>query len=127
MRGAGGGCRKEVQPDLLRLDGLLGLAADGGLEVVRRALLDRLEVAAAAGARRAAPDGLDAPVVAAAGRARERARGAALPLLVERVAAAAGAHDVRAAVAGALGRRTLRHCGWVASKRPGGGWLRVAS
>ena len=81
----------------------------GGLEVVRDAAVDHLQVAAAAGAGAAALDGLHGPVVAAAAGARVGAGGAALPLDVVGVAATATAQNVRAPVALTHRRRTLRH------------------
>ena len=78
--------------------------------MVLDAAVDDLGVALAAGAGDTALDRLDGPVVATALGVGVSARGAALPLLVERRLAAATAEDVGAPVAGTLRGGSLRHC-----------------
>jgi hypothetical protein len=85
------------------------LGLDGGLEVVLDAAVDLLKVTAAASAGATALDGLHGPVEATAGGAGVGAGGAALPLDVEGVLAAATAQNVSAAVARTHRGGTLGH------------------
>ena len=85
------------------------LCLDVGLEVVLDAAVDLLEVAAAASAGASALDGLDGPVEASAASAGIGACCAALPLDVVRIATAAAAQNVGAAVARTHRCGTLRH------------------
>ena len=86
------------------------LGLDAGLEVGANLAVDSLQVATTSSTSSATLNGLDGPVETTAGGAGVGAGGAALPLDVVGVTAAATAQDVGASVTLSHGGCSLSHC-----------------